>query len=973
MTVPGQVVNPQDRVVVSADPLSNALIVVANKENMEAIHSLVAKVDMEPEIEGGVLTIIPLKKADAQRVASMLRTLVSQGLYRPGMMSGRGGQRSRESMAIAVDARSNTLIVSASPENLSIIKEVVKQIDSTEYSMEGEIRLYPLKHARASQLALTLQQFFNAKRAGEMQGRENERILPVTITPDDRVNTLLVTGGKEAFEAVDRMLAQLDSEDVYEKMNFRVVTLKNSTATKLQTTLTRLFQNRPSRIANKTPDPITIVADSWVNALLVGASVDDMEMVVNLIQTLDSTQAENGMQVQVIPIAKGDANAIAQTVRGLYRDTAGGPPSVQVNVDERLNALVVSAGEADLKRISELVQKLDTSNVARVSEIRIFPLKFAQAEELAQVLTIALTGRPAAATTQPENPNRQSMLQFITRTPEGEELVASALKESLLITADRRRNALVISAPVESIDLLGKLISSLDSEAPQIAKIKVFRLVNADARQMADLLTSLFRLKQQPGVPPNQRAIQYTLVRDTDADGGAADEPYSATIGSAEQSALTVTVDLRTNSLLIGGTDHYVGLASHIIEDLDSSTALERKTEVYRLKNSQAKDIEAALKSFLEQERQRVSLVQGETLGLGNGPASTQAVGTALAGETVQQLVEREVAVVAETNSNTLLLSASPRYFDRFNELIDKLDQPLAQVLIQVILAEVTLDKTSDLGVEWTVTGSKNGTKFTTGTDFGVKNDLQQMGGFSSGIMGGDVNFLLRALDADGRLEVLSRPQILTADNQKATIDIGERVPLVDNTRVTELNNTITSFHYENVGVNLTVTPKISPDGFVKMEVEPTVSQITSSQVTVSPGVNSPIIAERKATTTVSVQNGQSVVIGGLISTTDDRRQSKVPLLGDIPYLGALFRSSHNVQSRKELLIILTPQLLLDPRDARRISTAELYNSTIKDEIKRDKLQETILKPIIPYFNGLGTNGLPQTNSVTLPPKSKEL
>jgi type II secretory pathway component GspD/PulD (secretin) len=156
------------------------------------------------------------------------------------------------------------------------------------------------------------------------------------------------------------------------------------------------------------------------------------------------------------------------------------------------------------------------------------------------------------------------------------------------------------------------------------------------------------------------------------------------------------------------------------------------------------------------------------------------------------------------------------------------------------------------------------------------------------------------------------------------------------------------------------------------MEVEPTVSQISSSQVSVGPGVNSPIIAERKATTTVSVQNGQSVVIGGLISTTDDKRQNKVPFLGDIPFLGALFRSSHNVQNRKELLIILTPQLLLDSRDARRISTAELRNSTIKDEIKRDKLQETILNPILPYFYG-GTNGIPQTNSVTLPPKSKEL
>lgn len=977
MTLPGSTPNPQDRVVVSADPLSNGLIVVASKENMEAIRSLVAKVDAEPDIEGGVLTMIPLQKADANRVASMLRSLTSQGLYRPGMSSARGaGQRLRETMAIAVDTRSNTLIVSASPENLAIIKEIVKQIDSTEYSAEGEIKLYTLKHARASSLAQTLQQFFNAKRTGELQGRENERVLPVTIIADDRVNTLLVTGGKEAFEAIERMLPQLDSTDIYDKMNFRIVALKNSTATKLQNNLTRLFANRPARIVGKTPDPITIVADSWVNALLVGASADDMDMVINLIQTMDNTQPENGMQVQVIPIAKGDANSIAQTVRGLYRDTAGGPVAVQVSVDERLNALVVSAGEADLKRITDLVEKLDSSNVARVSEIRIFPLRFAQADELARVLTTALTGRPAETTTQPVNPARQSMLQFITRTPEGEQLVASALKESLLITADPRRNALVVSAPVDSMNLLAKIIGNLDSEAPQLAKIKVFRLVNADARQMADVLITLFRLKQQPGIPPNQRAIQYTLVRDADPDSPNSAEPYTATIGSAEQSALTVTIDLRTNSLLLGGTDHYVGLASHIIEELDSSPALERITEVYRLKNSQARDLEVALKNFLLQERQRSSLVQGETLGLGTTPASTQSVGTALAGETVQQLIEREVAVVAETNSNTLLLSASPRYFQRFKDLISQLDQPLAQVLIQVILAEVTLDKTSDLGVEWTVAGTKNGTKLSTGTDFGVKKDLQDFGGFSSAITGSNVSFLLRALEADGRLEVLSRPQILTADNQKATIDIGQRVPLVDNTRVSDISNTtINTYHYENVGVSLTVTPKISPDGFVKMEIEPTVSQLTSSLVTVSKDVNVPVISQRKATTTVSVQNGQSVIIGGLISTTDDRSRRKVPFLGNIPYLGVLFRSSHSTSDRKELLIILTPQLLLDASDAHRLTQEGLRRTTIKDEIRRDKLQQEVLNPIIPMFDGNSTTNIPMTgtNTTVLPPKAKIL
>jgi len=203
-------------------------------------------------------------------------------------------------------------------------------------------------------------------------------------------------------------------------------------------------------------------------------------------------------------------------------------------------------------------------------------------------------------------------------------------------------------------------------------------------------------------------------------------------------------------------------------------------------------------------------------------------------------------------------------------------------------------------------------------------------------------------LDDEGRLEVLSRPQILTADNKPASINIGQRVPFVTLSRVTENSSVINSVEYQNVGVSLSVTPRIGADGAVRMEIGTTNSAISSSPVTVAVGVTAPIINERRAMTSVSVQSGQSIIIGGLISTSDDKRTKKIPYLGDIPLLGALFRSKTTISGRKELLILLTPQVLLGPSDAEDLKEEQTKHSTLKDQIQRDKVRDQLLEPLFP-------------------------
>jgi len=943
-------VNP---LTIAADPRSNTLVISGRKDSLELAERIVTDLDRELDHFVTEVRLFTLKHASAIRLAPMLQAVFAESgppvpgseglntlvtrLQTADSTNTTVQPKIRAAVTIQPDVAANTLIVAARKDLIPLIDDVIQKLDIPAASGMDSIRIIPLQHADAARVQAVIEDLFSASKVPQLRPEERPN-----VTIDPRSNSLIITGNSKAFAIIEGLVAQLDAEEVTSRARFQVFALTNATAVKLQGTLQQLLANRPPSIRGQAVDPITIVSDTVANALIVGAAPEDMGMVEGLIERLDTAPGEAAGEYDIIPLSKADAAGVAQTIQNLYRgSTPAGAAPVVVNVDERLNAVIVSAGEVDRKRIAELVRKLDTESVGRVSEIRVIQLKYARATTLSTILNSSLNTNPEPLPGQ--SANVQPLLQFITRAENGEDLITSALKERVLITPDARMNSLIVSGPLDYMPLLEQIIKRLDDASPQLAKIKVFTLLNADARQLADVLTSLFRLQPAGGVSPaGQRTVQYTLVlpgrpADPANPDVIATEPVegaSATIGTAEENALTVTVDPRTNSLLVGGADNYLTLASEIIESLDASPVQERETEVYRLRNAQAPEVETALRTFLDQDRQRIIQALGP-----------DAVGAA------ERLLEREVAIVAEPISNALLMSANPRYFEEIKSLIEQLDQPQPQVLIQSLIAEVVIDATTDLGVEWAYTGSSGSKTYDIGTDFGVANALQSFGGFSAAITGSDYTFLVRALQNDGRLEILSRPQILTADNQPATINVGQKVPLITNSRVTDQGNVINSFEYQNVGVILTVTPRISPDGFVRMDVGTTNSALSSSGVDVGDGLQAPIINERLATTTVSVRSGQSIIIGGLISTTEDERLKKVPVLGDIPLIRYLFRSSEKFKDRKELLIFLTPQVLVKldgegtTTDAATLTREMLKQSKVKDELKEEMLKEQILDP----------------------------
>jgi len=287
-------------------------------------------------------------------------------------------------------------------------------------------------------------------------------------------------------------------------------------------------------------------------------------------------------------------------------------------------------------------------------------------------------------------------------------------------------------------------------------------------------------------------------------------------------------------------------------------------------------------------------------------------------------------------------------------QVVTNLDRRPPQILIKVVFMEATYSKDLDVGVEGGISRSINGAAQGSASHaFGISSlgslvntnvNLfgQPLSGFAPTppgaglytVLASDYQATLRAIARAGKTEVLSRPSILARNNQQATISLGKEVPIISGTRFDTLGNQYNTVGYRTVGIQLTVTPFITSDGMVEMIVTPTISDLAdkSQWVTTSSGpsgtISSPVINSRSADTVVVVPNAQTVIIGGLMERQNQRAESKIPLLGDIPLLGAAFRHRVNSNSKTELLIFLTPTIVDTPVELAAMSHNERSAAT---------------------------------------------
>ena len=695
------------------------------------------------------------------------------------------------------------------------------------------------------------------------------------------------------------------------------------------------------------------------NAILILASGVDMESIIALADELDRP-VDPSAEIEVIPLRFAIASQVQEMVEQFYESRPGLGARVQVGVDFRTNSLIVHARPNDLAEVTRLVLKIDKDESPAVSGLKVVVLKNAVAEELAEVINTAIqsvlnpgttTGAGGAFAGGGQNAQqlreaKSVVLEFL-RTQDGKPIkVKSGLLADIRVSSDPRMNALLITAPAQSLEMLEALITHLDQPSPTVAEIKVFTLENSDASQAGELLSTLF------------------------GDQNQADEIGVVLAGAEDASSslvpLRFSVDVRTNSIVAVGGAEALRIVEAVLLRLDESDVRRRQTTVLELRNAPVTEIATAINLFLTQQQELAQLDPDLV-------------------SNIEQL-EREIIVVPEPVTNNLLISATPRYYDEIMKMIQRLDEAPPQVQIQALMIEVELDNTDEFGVELgfqdsvlfnrsllsdietvtqTVTvgqtqttnetvisqngnpgflfnnqplGNNNsqigspgriGKQGLSNFNLGRVNSDLDYGGFVFSASSESVNVLVRALAARRNVHVLSRPQIRTLDNQLAQILVGQLVPVISNVTINNNGNAQPQVEQQEAGIILTVTPRISPDGNIVMETVAEKSSFnTNNGVPLfvdssGQAFTSPVKDVITASTTVSVPNGQTVVLGGMITKSDESLERKVPWLGDIPIIGIPFRYDSTTTRRTELLIFLTPRIILSNQDSEVIKQVE--------------------------------------------------
>ena len=553
------------------------------------------------------------------------------------------------------------------------------------------------------------------------------------------------------------------------------------------------------------------------------------------------------------------------------------------------------------------------------------------------------------------------------------------------VSAHRDTNLLVLTDVAANLRRMLDIVQLVDVDVA-LNELQIIQLKHADAQEVGQILTQLFATgrfrtgAQMPGLPAPPPTPPGVPARPTPP--GA--PPPSAAPGAEAERAPLIVPERRSNSLIVYARKQEMETIRRLVDKLDADIYGGQRVYIYFNENTKARDLAATLEAIFGRggappppggaARPQSGVPLGG-LPLTPTPTTTAAAGARAAGARGIPGVPgiegegalTELRFIPDDTTNSMIVTTYPRVWTEIEQVIKKLDRMPRQVLIDVLAAEITLDDSTKLGIDWTV---RQGRFFmnqstTTGPIPGAPppglipgGGLITPAGFNFFTFATDQFLLaLNALASENKVNVLSNPSIMTAENKKAMINVSRSVPILTSQQV-PIGGTVTTpgttsgivgtqtVEYRDAGIILTVTPRIGEQGTVALDVKQEVNDVGDPV----PPTNSPEFKKREAETSVVLLSNQTLVLGGLIQNTRQVSRSGIPYLSKIPILGVLFGSTSESIKKTELILLITPRVVGTPIDAFRV-TEEIRRATpeIRDSTK-DFPRPPITTPPPGYF-----------------------
>ncbi len=596
---------------------------------------------------------------------------------------------------------------------------------------------------------------------------------------------------------------------------------------------------------------------------------------------------------------------------------------------------------------SDALQALDS--VLAINGIAAIPLgeKFLK---VVQIGTAKQEGLPVGKVTAPADTLGTQIIPLkFAEAPEVIAVLQPYLHPYGQLVPLQKSNSILISETAANLKQMMEIVAYVDQ--PSMLRMEMHSYVLAHAKAsdvMARLQTIIQEAEQagghatvsgQPGQPPQLPGQIRRPVQPGQPGAAAAEE-------SVVEGKVIMAADERTNKIFILTRPSNFGFFDKLIAELDAKVEPDVVMKVIELNYATAEDIASLLNSLITGSAsaapvRRTTGTPGTTTGarppsIPPPPVSGGSAGSGVDTGFLQYAAG--VRILPDPRTNSLLVMATKEDMARIEQLVRSMDTSVAQVQIEVVIAELTLNNELDVGVDLFSRLWKAGEVSGTGgnsTDGNTPVQLSPFSAIASNLptaaalasgAGGltyfttfrnlNLDTVIHALASTSNSKVLSTPVIQTMDNQEATITVGESVPvptsqtssLISGSGTLSTSGVTSSIQYQDVAIELKVTPRINPDGYVRMDVEQKVNDL-GANVNIG-GTIVPTILKREAKSSLAVQDKSTIVLGGLIQQTKSLTTTKTPFFGDIPILGQIFKSQENNKKRTELIIFIRPTVL---------------------------------------------------------------